>query len=242
MNAPFSPPTAASTADSTTAKLRNQVLAALVKAQGTNTDAVVAAIDAITAAFTASIIGGTTGITANRVLVSKGTTGFVLQATPVSIDPVTGNINANGGDLTVDDITADDIAAQDGAFSATLTLNSVAVATLNTNTYAQQQGFTTATLTDAASISWNLQTQQTAKVTLGGNRTLAAPSNMLDGYTYILRVIQDGTGSRALAYSAVFKWAGGVAPVLSTAANAIDILTFVSDGTNMYGAIQKAFA
>ena len=120
--------------------------------------------------------------------------------------------------------------------------NGVKLATLNTNIWLQQQGFGTNALTDAATISWNLQTQQVAKVTLGGNRTLDAPSNMVDGFTYILRVIQDGTGSRTLAYNAVFKWPGGVAPVLSTAANAIDILTFISDGTNMYGVAQKAFA
>ena len=101
---------------------------------------------------------------------------------------------------------------------------------------------TTQTLTDAASITWDMATSPVAKVTLGGNRTLAAPTNLVDGGTYILRVIQDGTGSRTLAYDAVFKWPGGTAPVLSTAINAIDILTFVSDGTNLYGAAQKAFS
>lgn len=126
--------------------------------------------------------------------------------------------------------------------AAAVTKGGVGIAILNTNTFAQQQGFGTATLTDAATIAWNLQTQQTAKVTLTDNRTLGAPTNMVDGYTYILRVIQDGTGSRTLAYNGVFKWPGGVAPTLSTAASAIDILTFLSDGTNMYGAIQKSFA
>ena len=123
-----------------------------------------------------------------------------------------------------------------------VTKGGIGIATLNTNTWLQQQGFGTQTLTDAATISWNVQTQQVAKVTLGGNRTLDAPTNMVDGFTYILRVIQDGTGSRTLAYNAVYKWPGGVAPVLSTAINAIDILTFVSDGTNMYGVAQKGFA
>ncbi len=126
--------------------------------------------------------------------------------------------------------------------AAAVTKGGIGIATLNTNTWAQQQGFGTQTLTDAATITWNVQTQQVAKVTLAGNRTLGAPSNLVDGFTYILRVIQDGTGSRTLAYNGVFKWPAGVAPVLSTAANAIDILTFVSDGTNMYGVAQKAFA
>jgi len=110
------------------------------------------------------------------------------------------------------------------------------------NSWSGQQNFGTATLTDASSIAWNMNTQQVAKVTLGGNRTMAAPSNLVDGGTYILRVIQDGSGSRTLAYNAVFKWSGGTAPTLSTAAGAIDILTFISDGTNLYGVAQLAFA
>lgn len=109
--------------------------------------------------------------------------------------------------------------------------------------YTKQQNFGTTTLTDAASIAWDLDDNQVAKVTLGGNRTMAAPTNMVDGGTYVLRVIQDGTGSRTLAYNAVFKWPdGGTAPVLSTAASSVDILTFISDGTNMYGVAQLDFS
>ena len=108
--------------------------------------------------------------------------------------------------------------------------------------FTAQQNFISQSLTDGASISWNLASQQNAHVTLGGNRALANPTNLKNGGTYILRVVQDATGSRTLSYGSVYKWPGGVAPTLSTAANAIDILTFVSDGTNMYGNILKAFA
>lgn len=108
---------------------------------------------------------------------------------------------------------------------------------VNGQLYAKQRK-----LIDAASISWNLDTNQAAIVTLGGNRTLANPTNMKAGASYTLIVVQDGTGNRTLAYGANYKWPSGTAPVLSTAAGAIDILTFISDGTNMYGAIAKAFA
>lgn len=108
------------------------------------------------------------------------------------------------------------------------------------NNFTKQQYFGTATLTDAASISWNLNDAQVAKVTLAGNRTLSNPTNMVDGGTYILRVIQDATGSRTLAYDTAYKWSGG-APTLTTTANAIDIITFTSDGTYMYGIINKNF-
>lgn len=100
----------------------------------------------------------------------------------------------------------------------------------------------TQTLTDAATIAWDMDVGAVAKVTLAGNRTLGAPTNLKDGGTYILRVIQDGTGSRTLAYSGVFKWPNGTAPTLTTTANAVDIITFVSDGTNLYGAAQLAFS
>ena len=108
--------------------------------------------------------------------------------------------------------------------------------------FTAQQNFGEATLTDGATINWNLNTQQAAKVTLGGNRTMAAPTNLVAGGTYVLRVIQDGTGSRTITWNSVFKWAGGTAPTLSTGANAVDILTFISDGTNMYGTFVGDFS
>lgn len=112
----------------------------------------------------------------------------------------------------------------------------------NVNAFTAQQNFTEVALTDGASIAWNLNTQQVARVTLGGNRTLANATNLVAGGTYILRVIQDGTGSRTLGYGSIYKWANGVVPTLSTAANAVDILSFYSDGTNLYGVAQVSFA
>lgn len=112
-----------------------------------------------------------------------------------------------------------------------------------TSEHTKQANFTPRVqLTDGTNIAWNLETAQVAYVTLEGNRTLSAPTNMKSGGTYILFVLQDGTGSRTLAYNAVYMFPGGNDPVLSTAASSIDILTFVSDGTNMYGVCQKAFS
>lgn len=90
------------------------------------------------------------------------------------------------------------------------------------------------TLTDGATISWNMNSGEIATVTLGGNRVLAAPTNLKKG-TYILHVVQDGTGSRTLTWNSVFKWSFAVAPTLSTGAGKRDIVSFVSDGTNLYG-------
>lgn len=108
-------------------------------------------------------------------------------------------------------------------------------ATVKTNVvqaFTRQQTFTTITLSDGATINWNLDTGQVAVVTLGGNRTLAAPTNLKDGGAYILRVRQDGAGGRTLSWNAAYKFIGGI-PVVSTAPNAVDVFTFTSDGTNM---------
>jgi hypothetical protein len=90
------------------------------------------------------------------------------------------------------------------------------------------------TLTDGATISWNAANGRIASVTLNGNRTMAAPTNLKVG-TYLLHVIQDGTGSRTITWNSVFKWPAGVAPVLTTTAAARDLFSFVCDGTNLYG-------
>ena len=89
-------------------------------------------------------------------------------------------------------------------------------------------------LTDGPTISWDVSQGSVATVTLGGNRTVAAPTNLKVG-SYILTVIQDGTGSRTLTWNAVFKWPAGVAPVLTTTGNRRDLFSFVCDGTNLYG-------
>lgn len=112
----------------------------------------------------------------------------------------------------------------------------------NPNAWTGQQYFSEATLVDGASIAWNLSTNQTAAVTLAGNRTLANPTNMAAGSTYVLRVVQGSGGSHTLAYGTAYKWPGGTAPTLSTTAGAVDIITFYTDGTSMFGVIQQAFA
>jgi hypothetical protein len=89
-------------------------------------------------------------------------------------------------------------------------------------------------LTDQATIAWDLSLGTVATVTLGGNRTMAAPSNLVVG-VYVLHVIQDGTGSRTITWNAVFKWQAAVAPTLSTGVNKHDILSFICDGTYLYG-------
>ena len=92
----------------------------------------------------------------------------------------------------------------------------------------------TGTLTDGATINWDTSAIQVAQVTMAGNRTFAAPTNLIDGAFYALVIIQDGTGSRTATFNSVFKFAAATAPTLTTTANARDILVFQSNGTNLY--------
>lgn len=106
----------------------------------------------------------------------------------------------------------------------------------------KQQSFGLATLTDAAGVAWDLDNEQVAEVTLGGNRTLNDPTNMQAGASYILIIKQDPTGARTLSYDSAYKWPDGQVPVLSTGANDIDIFCFVSDGTSMFGSTLQDFS
>lgn len=89
-------------------------------------------------------------------------------------------------------------------------------------------------LTDAATIAWDTSTGQVATFTfVSSNRTMGAPTNLVNGGFYSLAVIQNA-GSNTLTWNSVFKWANGAAPTLSTAAGAKDYFTFRSDGTNLF--------
>jgi hypothetical protein len=83
------------------------------------------------------------------------------------------------------------------------------------------------TLTDGATITPDFDANQNFSVTLGGNRTLANPSNIDAGQTGSIFVVQDGTGSRTLSFGSYWKFAGGTAPTLSTAAGAVDRIDYI---------------
>lgn len=77
------------------------------------------------------------------------------------------------------------------------------------------------------------------KSTLTGNCEFTYANADVGRYT--LRLIQDGTGSRTVTWPTT-KWAGGVAPTLSTAASSIDIISLYYDGETWYGQFALGFA
>ena len=91
---------------------------------------------------------------------------------------------------------------------------------------------TEATLTDGATVAWDVSASPIAKLTLGGNRTLSAPTNAVGSGQYIsLLVIQDGTGSRTLTWNAAYEFKDDTAPTLTITASKGDIFTFRYNGS-----------
>lgn len=88
-------------------------------------------------------------------------------------------------------------------------------------------------LTDGANIATDCSTSNDFSVTLEGSRTFDNPTNMTAGTTYTYLITQDATGSRIATWGSKFFWVGGTDGVLSTGANARDILIGYSDGTNL---------
>jgi hypothetical protein len=88
-----------------------------------------------------------------------------------------------------------------------------------------QRGTVTA-LTDGSTITPDFAAANNFSVTLGGNRTLANPSNQTAGQSGVIVITQDGTGSRTLAYGSYWKFSSGTAPTLTTTASAVDVLVY----------------
>jgi hypothetical protein len=105
---------------------------------------------------------------------------------------------------------------------------------VQTFTAAQRGSITT--LTDGATITPDFALNNHYQVTLGGNRTLANPTNVVAGQSGVIRVVQDGTGSRTLAYGSNWKFSNGAAPVLTTTINAVDLLVYFVESSSRIAA------
>ena len=88
---------------------------------------------------------------------------------------------------------------------------------------------------DGTTINFDLDSGANTKhkVTLGGNRTLTV-SNARAGQVFIIRLLQDATGSRTVTWFDTIKWAGGSAPTLTTTADKADVFGFIQTGTDEY--------
>ena len=105
------------------------------------------------------------------------------------------------------------------------------------NTFTKSQRGSITALSDGANISTDFALNNHFSVTLGGNRTLANPTNIVAGQSGSIFVTQDGTGSRTLSYSGYWKFPAATAPTLSTTAAAVDRIDYVVRTTTSIHAV-----
>lgn len=98
-------------------------------------------------------------------------------------------------------------------------------------------------LTDGATINVDASLANNFRVTLGGSRTLANPTGLIDGQVFNIRIKQDGTGSRTLTLGSKYK-TPGASFVLSTAAGSLDFMSCQYDATDdtLVCVLNKAFS
>jgi len=83
----------------------------------------------------------------------------------------------------------------------------------------------------------------------GNRHSLTLTANSIVNFThpssgvgnFLLKLIQDGTGSRTANFPSVL-WPGGTPATLSTAPGAVDLLSVYFDGTNYYGQMGLNFS
>lgn len=107
------------------------------------------------------------------------------------------------------------------------------------NTATFQQELANGTQSGSFNINW--QNAQKQSVVLGGSNLTMTFTNPLGPAHFQLKVIQDSSGNRTKGVWPTIQTAGGGASgwILSTGANAIDIINLYFDGTNWFGIISN---
>ena len=144
---------------------------------------------------------------ANATLTTQGTGDLILNT----------NNGTNAGDITL----------LDGANgNIEFTNNGTGVVKFNDAAY-----YPEANLTFDATQDWDVQASPVAKVTLTDNVTFDEPSNPTTGQFISILCIQDGTGSRTIAWDGDFEFTGDEAPTATTTAAKGDLFMFRYNGT-----------
>jgi len=163
------------------------------------------------------------------------------RATAAANVALTGDVTTTAGSLATTIaagvVTFAKLAAATVASAASDVWTNVASKVLSVNALWSSQAFVT--LADAATIATDMSTFLNAKVTLAGNRTLGTPTNAKEGQSGLIQIIQDGTGSRTLAYATGWDFGSAGTPTLSTAAGKIDTISYVVINTT--GPVVRAY-
>ena len=168
-------------------------------------------------ASTATITGGTYSGTINSTL------GTIATGTITNLSTtLTGDVTISAGSATV----------------------GTRVAVLNTaQQYSRAHNFAATALTiTSGTVPWDLSQNQVATLTVTTNSTMNTPTNPQAGATYVMIVTQGTGGSNTLSFSTAYKFNSGVVPVLSSGSAQVDVISFVSNGTVLFGVASQNFS
>ena len=122
------------------------------------------------------------------------------------------------------------------------TVTSVGNLTVTNGTYTNYTESVVAigTVTTTNTIALTSGTVQTATLTASTACTFTMPTATA-GKSFILLLKQAASTGNGTATFTGVKWGTAGAPTITAAAGKMDILTFVSDGTNWYGSIAQGY-
>ena len=185
----------------------------------------------------ANITNGTIQtLTSSTATITGGTFSGSINATAGTI----GTLNSTTGTITnLSTTLAGDLTISQG--TATVSTRVSVVDTAQEYTRCHNFNATALTIT-SGTIPWNLAENQVARLEVTTNSTLNTPTNPTDGATYMLIVTQGTGGSNTLSFSTAYKFPGGTVPTLSVGSADVDVLTFVSNGTVLYGVASQDFS
>ena len=201
-----------------------------------------------TTSTAASITSGTIQtLTSSTATITGGTFSGLLNS---SSGTFSGAINSTAGTIGTLNSTTGTIGNFTTTLVGDLTISTgsatvgTRVAVVNTaQQYSRAHNFAATSLTITnGTVPWDLSQNQVATLTVTTNSTMNTPTNFQAGATYVLIVTQGTGGSNTLSFSTAYKFPGGSAPVLSTGSSQVDVLSFVSNGTVLYGVASQNFS
>ena len=181
-------------------------------------------------------------LTPNSTVTSSLAT-FAGEVQMVTLDIGGTNVTSTAAELNILDgvtSTAAELNILDGVGATATELNYSDLATLGTSAASKVLSADSNNLTKItggvyleedtlsfdATQDWDVRASPVAQVTLTANVTFDLPSNPTTGQYISILCIQDGTGSRTIAWNAAFEFTGGTAPTATTTAAKGDLFTF----------------